>query len=130
MVYLVGPTTLRLLWTYWDQLTMVAKSVGYFGHLFKVYQGVTQGDPLSPTIFNVVMDAFILHWVTVVTPTYVGMGGPGTTIIDLVEYFYSKNGLMVSTQPERLQMDFDVLTGLFDRVVLLTNTSKTVGMVC
>ena len=25
---------------------------------------MTQGDPLSPTIFNVVVDAVVRHWVT------------------------------------------------------------------
>ena len=25
---------------------------------------MTQGDPLSPTIFNVVVDAVVCHWVT------------------------------------------------------------------
>ena len=25
---------------------------------------MTQGDPLSPTIFNVVVDALVRHWVT------------------------------------------------------------------
>ena len=40
---------------------MVAKAGGYFGRLFKWYQGVTQGDSLSPTIFNVVVDAVIRH---------------------------------------------------------------------
>ena len=25
--------------------------------------GVTQGDPLSPTIFNVVVDAVVRHWI-------------------------------------------------------------------
>ena len=44
--YGVGPRTLRLLQTYWDVLTMVAKSDGYFGHALKGYQGVTQGNPL------------------------------------------------------------------------------------
>ena len=38
---------------------MVDKAGGYFRCPFKGYQGVTQGDLLSPTIFNVVVDAVI-----------------------------------------------------------------------
>ena len=68
--------TIQLLWMYWDHLTMVAKAglmatkAGrYFGHPFKGYRGITQGDPLYPTIFNVVADTVIRHLVMVVTPT-------------------------------------------------------------
>ena len=32
---------------------------------FKGARGVTQGDLLSPTIFNVLVDASVRHWVTV-----------------------------------------------------------------
>ena len=53
--------TVRLLWTYWDRLIMVAKAGGYFGQPFKGYQGVMQGDLLFSTIFNVVVDAVIRH---------------------------------------------------------------------
>ena len=62
---------------------MVAKSGGYFGHTLKGDRGVMQGYPLYPTIFNVVVDSAIYHWVTVVTPTEAGTGGLGLTIIDL-----------------------------------------------
>ena len=48
---------------------MVAKAGRYFRRPFKGYQGFTQGDPLSLTIFNVVLNAVIRHWVVVVTPT-------------------------------------------------------------
>ena len=81
---------------------MVAKAGRYFGHLSKGYQGVTQGKPLYFTIFNVVADAVIRHWVTVVTPTETRTGGLGLTIIDLMAYFYVNDGLMVLTQPERV----------------------------
>ena len=109
---------------------MVEKAGRYFGRPFKGYLGVTQGYHLSPTIFDVVVDAVIHHWVTVVMPTESGKGGLGLTIIDLVEYFYADDGLGASTQPDRLQRAFDVLTGLFNRVILRTNTANTVGMVC
>ena len=109
---------------------MVAKAGGYFVRPLKRYRGVMQGNPLSPTILNVVMDNVIRHWVMVVTPTEVGMGGLGLTIIDLVDYLYSDDALVASTQPEKLQRVFDVLTGLFNRVGLQTNTTRTFGMVC
>ena len=43
---------------------MVARAGGYYRTGFKGARGVTQGDPLSPTIFNVVVDALVRHWVT------------------------------------------------------------------
>ena len=81
---------------------MVAKADGYFGRPFKGYLGVTQGNPLSPTIFNVVMDSVIRHWGMVVTPTEAVTRGLGLTIIDLAAYLYADDGLVGSTQPERL----------------------------
>ena len=43
---------------------MVARAGGYYGNGFKGARGVTQGDPLSYTIFNVVVDVVVHHWVT------------------------------------------------------------------
>ena len=62
--YGVGPQARRILQTYWRRLTMVARAVGYYGAAFKGGRGVTQGNPLSPTIFNVAMDAVVRYWVT------------------------------------------------------------------
>ena len=60
--YGVGPGARRLLCNYWRRLTMVARAGGYYGAAFKGERGVTQGAPLSPTIFNVVVDAVVRHW--------------------------------------------------------------------
>ena len=84
--------------------------------------------PCPPNIFNVVVDTVIRHWVTVVTPTEAGTGVIGLTIIDLAAYFYANDGLVTSTQPERLQRAFDVLTSIFNQVGLRKNTEKTVDM--
>ena len=61
--YGVGPNARRLLTNYWRRLTMVARVGGYYRTAFRGERRVTQGDPLSPAIFNVVVDAVIRHWV-------------------------------------------------------------------
>eukprot|EP00978_Attheya_sp_CCMP212_P012920 scaffold32244_cov60-Attheya_sp.AAC.1 len=43
----------------WDKQQIVAKASGYHGTLFRATHGITQGDPVSPTIFNIVIDAVI-----------------------------------------------------------------------
>ena len=45
---------------------MVAQAVGYYGAPLHGERGVTQGDPLSPAIFNVVVDAVVCHWESLV----------------------------------------------------------------
>ena len=61
----VVPRACRLLWTYWRRLTTVVRAGGYYGASFKGGRVVTQGDPLSPIIFNVVVDAVVQNWVAV-----------------------------------------------------------------
>ena len=41
---------------------MVARAGGYYGAPFHGERGGTQGNPLSPTIFNVVVDTVFCHW--------------------------------------------------------------------
>ena len=48
---------------------MMARAGGYYGEDFKGDRRVTQFDPLSPTIFNVVVDAVVRHWVTIILTT-------------------------------------------------------------
>ena len=48
---------------------MAAQSNVYFGGAFKAQRGVTHSNPLSPTIFNIVVDVVdvvLCHWVSVV----------------------------------------------------------------
>ena len=46
---------------------MVACAGGYYGGIFKGFWGMTQGSPLSKTIINVVVDAVVHHWVSLVS---------------------------------------------------------------
>ena len=61
--YGVAPKSRRLLTRYWHRLTMVAWAGSYYRTTFGGERGVTQGDALSPTIFNVVVDTVVRHWV-------------------------------------------------------------------
>ena len=57
----MGQRVRRLLREYWNKSTMVSRVGGYYGTGFKGERGVTQGDLLSPTIFNVVVDVVVRH---------------------------------------------------------------------
>ena len=69
---------------------MYPRPGGYYAHTFKVYRGVTQGYPLSLTIFNMVTGAIICHWVMVVTVAEADVDAEGldVSIQDLEVYFY------------------------------------------
>ena len=109
---------------------MVARAGRYFGYPFKRYRNVIQGYPLSPKIFNTVVNTVIRHWVALVASTKDGTEVLGLSIQDLVAYLYADDGLVTSTQTERLQRVFNVLTNLFDRVGLRTNMINMVSMAC
>ena len=85
--YRVEPRELRILRTNWGRLAMLASIGGYYDPPFKGYRSVTQVYPLSPTIFNVVVDAVIQHWVMVVVATEVGSEVLGVSIQDLAAFF-------------------------------------------
>lgn len=42
---------------------VVARQAGYHGKPFRAERGVTQGDVISPTIFNIVTDTVIRAWI-------------------------------------------------------------------
>ena len=92
--------------------------------------GVTQGNPLSPTIFNVVVDVVVRHWVTQAVTDAEPRGERGREGRHQAALFYAENGMVASSDPQWLQWAFTQLVGLFDQVGLKTNTGKTVSMTC
>ena len=115
---------------YWRRLTTVERAGGYYGTAFQGERGVTQGDLLSTTIFNVVVDAVVRHWVTVMAKGAEDRGESGQEVRHQDALFYAENGMVASSDPHWIQGDFNNLVGLFDMVGLWTNIRKKVGMVC
>ena len=108
---------------------MVARAGGYYGTAFWGKCAVTQGDPIYPTIFNVVVDAVVQQWVTMMVEGAEERGERGHEGRHLAALFYADNGVVESLVPLWLKGAFDTLVGLFYRVDLRTNSVKTVGMV-
>ena len=128
--YGVGPSARWLLKTYWRRLTMVAREGGYYGEAFKGARGVTQGDLLSPTIFNVVVDAVFRHWIEGLVVETVEKGETGREGRHQLAVFYTNDEMVVSSEPAWLQGAFSALVAIFDRVGLQTKVDRTVRMAC
>ena len=108
---------------------MVARAGGYYRDAFKGAQGVTQGNPLSPTIFNVVVDVMVRHWVTMALNKAEKRGERGKEGRHQASLFYADNSTVASSDSCWLQWAFNALVSLFERVGLRTNVGKTVSMV-
>ena len=90
---------------------------------------MTQGNPLSPTIFNVVVDAVVRHWLEGLQAAKEEKGAKGGRG-HFLAVFYADDGMVGATDPEWLQGAFSALVAIFNRVGLQTNVDKTVSMAC
>ena len=109
---------------------MVARVGGYCWSAFQGFRGVTQGFPLSPTIFIVVVDALSRHWVEVMSEGAGEQGVHGQEGRHQNALLYSDDGMVELSDPGWIQGAFRNLVWLFERVGLNTNVGKTVRMVC
>ena len=93
----------------------MARAGGYYGKGFKGGRGVTQGDPLSPTIFNVVVDAVVRHWVTIAVTEAETRRERGQEGRHQAALFYADDGMLASSDSQWLQWAFTQIVGLFYR---------------
>ena len=91
---------------------------------------MTQGDPLPPTIFNVMVDTVVRHWVTGVIADAEERGELGKEGRHQAALFYAYDAMVASSNHQWLQGAFNTLVGMFDRVGLSKYAGKTVSMVC
>ena len=85
---------------------------------------------INNSIFNVVVDAVVRHWVTIALDNAEKRGEKGEEGRHQAALFYADDGMVASSVPHWIQWEFNALVGLFEFVGLRTNVGKTVIMVC
>ena len=60
--YGVVPRACHVLHAFWYRHKMVARVGGNYGAVFQGFLGMTQGDPLSPISFNMMVDVEVSQW--------------------------------------------------------------------
>ena len=108
---------------------MVARVRGYYSLAFQVFRGVTQGYPMSPTIFDVVVDIVVQNWVKEMVEGAGRQVGRRQDVRHQNSLLYTDDSMIAFSDLGWLQGVFSTLVGLFDSVVLKKNSRKTAGMV-
>ena len=93
---------------------MVAHTGGYYRTEFQGFRGVTQGDPLSPTIFNLVVDTMVQHRLAVTVERAGRQDGCMQDGQHQSSLFYTDYGMVTPSDPGWVQGDLNILVGVFD----------------
>ena len=94
----VGEKTVRLIARFWKKGVLCCRAAGYYGRIFRERRGVTQGGPLSPTIFNLMVDAILREWERQLVAEGLGLDD----VRRLFTCFYADDGLLAAREPEHL----------------------------
>ena len=57
--YGMVPQLQILLQRYWNEQRVITKKGKYYGRPLSTCRGVTKGDTVSPTLFNIIVDAVV-----------------------------------------------------------------------
>jgi Reverse transcriptase (RNA-dependent DNA polymerase) len=116
--YGVGPNMLQIMKNIWDHDTIIPKPNQFFGQAFKAERGVRQGDIISPTLFNIMLDAVLRD-------------SDNNAQMDNITkvQFYADKGFIASPDHTITQHTLDALLHSFAKFGLRINTTKTESMV-
>ena len=88
-------------------------------------RGVTQGDAVSPVIFNIMVDSVLNTFYHIISQQL-----SQEQISQLNIIFYADDGKLAGPIPQHLQQSLNIISDLFKRLGLLMNASKSFAMIC
>ena len=118
--YGLGDKICNLIGKMWEDDTIVPKQQMFYGTPFKAERGVRQGDIISPTIFNIVIDSIVRDCMHKLEE----INDKDTTI-----QFYADDGLIGGKNYETVQFMMDVITKSCLSFGLEMNEVKTESMI-
>ena len=122
--------TARLITHHWDSLIFVPKAKRFLGAAFVMGRGVTQGDPASPMIFNIVVDAVVRAVLEVVCRPQEARHGMGWSAVEWNLVFYTDDRRIAESHHIWVQDALMVKVAMFRQVGLETNLEKIKALVC
>jgi hypothetical protein len=116
---------IRLLRNFWSKHLYVPRQSGYYGRHFKGERGTTQGDVISGTLFNILIDAITRHWYHEVSLIEtVGIARTDTHLM-----WYVDDSKLSGHDPLVIQQALNLLVDLLARTGMQVNTGKTKTMI-
>ena len=128
--YGLGPNIQIILQRFWYDQVVVPKAGEFFGQSLRMERGVNQGDLVSPTIFNIVVDAVVREVRLEVFGPHEAHHGFGWAVVEHNIVFYADDVRISGCKSIWVQTTLTAVVSIFDRVGLQTNLGKTRSMVC
>ena len=126
----MGKRMARLIAHHWENLMVVPKVKRFLGTPSSTVRVFTQRDPVSPMIFNIMVDAVVRLTLEVFCVPQEARHGMGSATGERNLIFYADNRSIGGREHIWVQDDLTVSVEMFRRMGLETNLEKTKALVC
>ena len=114
----MGPNMARLLKIYWDRQKIVPRTGRFLRKDFRMGGRVTQGDPVSPMIFSIVVYAVVRAVLDVVCGPQYAQYSLGWAAVEIILIFKANDVRITVRDHDWVQDELKVKVEMFSRMGL------------